>query len=127
MEKRNIMVCVTQQKTCERLIRTGAGLRDQHGGRLFVVHVTPTASRVLGNESQPEALDYLYETSKSVDAEMSVILSVNTVETLVNYCRNHHVGTVVMGESLHPSSENSIIDELEKMIGELVEIKVVPV
>jgi len=125
--EKNVMVCVTQQKTCERLIRKGAEIRDAQGGRLLVVHVTPTSLKVLGNYSQPEALDYLFEISKSMDAEMTVIRSTETVKTLVDFCRDHDVVTVVMGESLRPSRENTIIDELGQKMGKRTEIKIVPV
>ena len=125
--EKNIMVCVTQQKTCERLIRSGAEIRDTEGGRLLVVHVTPTPLTVLGNYSQPEALDYLYEISKSMNAEMTVILSAETVKTLVEFCRKNDVSTVVMGESLTASSQNTIIDELKRKIGNKTDIKVMPV
>ncbi len=127
ISEKNVMVCVTQQKTCERLIRKGAEIRDQKGGRLLVVHVTPTSLQVLGNYSQPEALDYLYEISKTMDAEMTVIRSTETIKTLTDFCREHHVTIVVMGESLRPSKENTIVDELEKRIGKSTEIKIVPV
>jgi K+-sensing histidine kinase KdpD len=125
--EKNVMVCVTQQKTCERLIRSGAEIRDIQGGRLLVVHVTPTPLTILGNYSQPEALDYLYEISKSMNAEMTVMLSAETVKTLVEFCRKNHVATVVMGESLSTVSENTIIDELKRMIGKHTDIKVIPV
>ena len=103
-DEMNIMVCVTQQKTCERLIRKGATLRDNVGGRLLVIHVTTTSLQVLGNYSQPEALDYLYEISKNMDAEMTVIRSTEVIKTLVDFCRVNHIATIVLGESVRPSS-----------------------
>ena len=121
------MVCVTQQKTCERLIRKGAEMRDQEGGKLLVVHVTPTNLQVLGNYEQPEALDYLYEISKSVSAEMTVIRSKDTVETMENFAKNNDVSTIVLGESLKSSKENNIITELQKRLGKRMMIKIIPV
>jgi len=38
-KKKRIMVCVTQQKSCERLIKRGAELSDAKHGDLYVVHV----------------------------------------------------------------------------------------
>lgn len=124
---KNIMVCVTQQKTCERLIRKGSVLRDDVGGRLLVIHVTTTSLQVLGNYSQPEALDFLYEISKNMDAEMTVIRSTEVIKTLVDFCRENHISTIVLGESSRPSKENTIVDELRKRLGSKVEIKIVPV
>lgn len=39
VKEKNIMVCVTQQKTCERLIKKGKELKDKIDGELHVVHV----------------------------------------------------------------------------------------
>ncbi|NLM08135.1 MAG: universal stress protein UspA, partial [Clostridiales Family XIII bacterium] len=36
---KNIMVCVTQQKTCERLIQYGHDLLDDADDELFIIHV----------------------------------------------------------------------------------------
>jgi len=125
--EKNTMVCVTQQKTCERLIRKGSALRDAKGGRLLVIHVTTTSLQVLGNYSQPEALDYLYEISKSMDAEMTVMRSSEVTNTLVEFCRKNHITTIVLGESLKPSKENAVVDGLRKRLGNTVEIQIVPV
>jgi len=126
-EIQNTMVCVTQQKTCERLIRKGAEIRDETGGKLLVIHVTPTSLQVLGNYQQPEALDYLYEISKSMAAEMTVIRSRYTIDTLEEFALKNDVSTVVLGESLKASKENTIINDLQKRLGKKVSIRIVPV
>ncbi|RQD69760.1 MAG: universal stress protein UspA [Tindallia sp. MSAO_Bac2] len=126
-DKQNTMVCVTQQKTCERLIRKGAEIRDEMGGKLLVIHVTPNSLQVLGNYHQPEALDYLYEISKAMSAEMTVIRSKDTIDTLEEFARKNNVSTVVLGESLRPSKENTIVSDLQKRLGRNIAIKIVPV
>ncbi|HHV59861.1 MAG TPA: universal stress protein UspA, partial [Clostridiaceae bacterium] len=35
---RNVMACVTQQKTCERLIRKAAEINKKEKGSLYVIH-----------------------------------------------------------------------------------------
>lgn len=35
----NVLVCVTQQKTCERLIKRGALLKNKYKSELYVIHV----------------------------------------------------------------------------------------
>ncbi len=39
MEKSKVMVCVTQQKTCERLILEGHKLIKSEEDKLYVIHV----------------------------------------------------------------------------------------
>ena len=47
MEKTNVMVCVTQQKTCERLILNGYNLAKAKNGKLYVIHVVNEKEKFL--------------------------------------------------------------------------------
>ena len=40
MEKKHVLVCVTGQKTCERLIAEGGRLAEELGAELSVVHAS---------------------------------------------------------------------------------------
>lgn len=122
----NIMVCVTKQKTCEKLIQSGVKIKEQRGGNLFVVHVAPTGWNFLGNSSEGEALDYLFEISKSVGADMTVLRSSKVVETIIDFCKNNDISIIVLGESPEVSGHDNIISKLEKRLQSRVEINVVP-
>lgn len=121
----NILVCVTQQKTCERLIRKAANLRDELKGELFVIHVAKNAWNFLDNIKEGEALDYLFRISKSVGADLSVLKSDNIVETIVTFVRERKISYIVMGESPNDHKENNFFCELKCMLTN-VEIKIVP-
>ncbi len=60
MNKTNIMVCVTQQKTCERLILSGYKLAEATKGKLYVIHVVNEKDKFLNNVNDGEALEYLF-------------------------------------------------------------------
>ncbi len=122
---KNILVCVTQQKTCERLIRKAANLRDELKGELFVIHVAKNAWNFLDNIKEGEALDYLFRISKSVGADLSVLKSDNIVETIVTFVRERKISYIVMGESPNDHKENNFFYELECMLTN-IEIKIVP-
>ncbi|NLL06707.1 MAG: universal stress protein [Clostridiaceae bacterium] len=122
---KNILVCVTQQKTCERLIRKAANLRDDLKGELFVIHVAKNAWNFLGNKKEGEALDYLFRISKSVGADLSVLKSDNIVETIVEFVREKEISYIVMGESPNDHRENNFSYELKCLLTD-VEIKIVP-
>ncbi len=62
----NIMVCITQQITCERLILKASDLKNQLNVKLFVIHVAKNESNFLDNAKEREALEYLFKISKSV-------------------------------------------------------------
>ena len=60
-----VLVCVTKQKTCERLIKTGARLAKEAGdAELLVVHVLHRDDNILGNMMQGDALEFLFQISK---------------------------------------------------------------
>lgn len=121
----NIMVCVTKQKTCEKLIQSGVKIKDQKEGNLFVVHVAPTDGNFLGNSSEGEALDYLFEISKSVGADMTVLRSSEVVETIVDFCKNNDISIVVLGKSPEGTGHENIISKLKKRLQPKVEITVI--
>jgi len=119
------MVCVTKQKTCEKLIQYGVKIKEQRGGNLFVVHVAPTGLNFLGNSKEGEALDYLFEISKVVGADMTVLRSSEVVKTIVDFCQKNDITIIVLGESAESSEHNNVILKLTKKLDKNVELKVV--
>ena len=51
----NILVCVTQQKTCERLINQAHELAREYGGSLFVINVVKSDMSFLDSTKESEA------------------------------------------------------------------------
>lgn len=92
-----IMVCVTRQKTCERLICHGAALADG-STRLEVVHAVKTDALFLGNESEGEALEYLFAVSRQYGADMTLLRTEDVLLALVNHAREQNAVMVVLGE-----------------------------
>jgi K+-sensing histidine kinase KdpD len=121
---RNIMVCVTQQKTCERLIRHAEKLRDKPDGDLHVVHVVKNDSNILDNKKEGEALEYLFSISKSVGANLSVLKSDNIAQTLADYATENKINYIVMGQSPDDHKENKFYKRLRNLLEE-VEIEVI--
>ncbi len=121
----NIMVCVTKQKTCEKLIRSGVKIKEEKGGNLFVIHVAPTGWNFLDNSHEGEALEYLFEISKSVGADMTVLRSPEVVKTIVDFCKKNDINILVLGESPETSEENNIITTLAQNLEKKVEVNVV--
>lgn len=91
------MVCVTVQKTCERLIRQGARVAGNAG--LCVLHVAKSGEALLGSENSGEALDYLYRISREYGAEMDVLRAEDILEAMREYAIRNSIGCVVLGAS----------------------------
>jgi len=100
-KQKGIAVCVTQQKTCERLILEGKK-RRQGEEPFYVVNVSPTGWEILGRKNDDvkeiaEALEYLFEVSKESGADMTIIRSTNTIDSIVEFCKKHEIGQVILG------------------------------
>lgn len=122
---RNILVCVTQQKTCERLIRKASSLRENSKGELYVIHVAKNEWNFLDNAREGEALEYLFGISKQVGASLSVLKSDNIVRTIADFAKENKIDCIVMGESADDHKENYFFKELKSLIG-AIEIQVIP-
>lgn len=92
---RKTMVCVTEQRTCERLIRMGAELSGEKD--LSVVHVVRNGGAILGSGSDGEALDYLYQISRTYGAEMDMHRSDDVIGTLVEVAKAQEAECIVIG------------------------------
>ena len=119
----NVLICVTRQKSCERLIRMGYNESKKTGGKPYVIHVAPIG-RIFGQSQGREALDYLFDISKQVGAQMTVLRSNEVVEVLTDFSKKHGIGIMVLGESPSPKGEN-IVKQLNKKLDK-VQFIVVP-
>ncbi len=114
---RCVLVCVTRQISCERLILKGAELARQQGLSLNIVHVAATGASLLGNPSEGEALDFLFTCAKNQGADLNVLRSDSIVDTLVRIARESGAAAMVLGESRHNIKEDdSIIWQLRALL-----------
>lgn len=94
-----VLVCVTGQKSCERLIEAGAHIAQEINAELSVVHVAKMGNNFLGSESEAEALEYLFKISKSYDADMMLLRNDDVVNTIAGHARKVDADIVVIGGS----------------------------
>lgn len=99
MNNANVLVCVTRQKTCARLIQEGAALAYRHGGTVSVVHVAEKGKDFLGIPQEAEAIEYLYREAKAVNAELTVLRAEHVLDTLIAFVKEQDVQIVLTGVS----------------------------
>lgn len=104
MNNNKIMVCVTQQKTCERLILSGHRLAEATNGKLYVIHVVNEKDKFLDNEDDGEALEYLFGVSKKVGADLTVLRSKDITKAMIGFAKENQITHIVMGTP--PSTGN---------------------
>ncbi len=120
----NILVCVTQQKTCERLIKKALEFSKGEDS-FFIIHVAKNNWSFLDNEKEGEALEYLFGIAKSVGANLTVLRSDSIVDTIVEFAKENNISLLVMGDSKGDHKENYFYTALKSQLNN-VEIHVVP-
>ncbi|NLY18988.1 MAG: universal stress protein [Clostridiaceae bacterium] len=122
----NILVCVTKQKTCERLIKA-ASQRMAKGGNLHVLHVAKNSWNILDNARESEALEYLFKISKFYDAEMTMLRDDNISKTIADFAIKNNVDLIVLGASLKNVEESKYFRQLRALLKQTnTEIEIIP-
>ena len=121
-----IMVCVTQQKSCERLIQAGMEYLADESDELHVIHVVKENWKYFGQLKEADALDYLFEVSKSHGASLTVKKATDIVESLSAFAEKNAIDHIVMGESLEPSAQQNMIKRLQKKTSKRMRFHIVP-
>ncbi|HOQ07413.1 MAG TPA: universal stress protein [Clostridiales bacterium] len=120
----NILVCVTQQKTCERLINKAHELAREYGGNLFVINVVRSDMSFLESSRESEALEYLFGISKKVGANLAVLKSDDVVKTIAEYADENDIDYIVIGKSHDKNAGDRFVKKLKSMLKNDAEIRV---
>jgi len=127
MSKRRIMVCITQQKSCERLIKKGRDFVKHKGDELFVVHIAKENWRYFSSMQESDALEYLYDTAKNYDASINVLKASDIEEALKTFAIKQKIDTIIMGESLESDEQQNMITRLRSKIATPLYFEIVPI
>ena len=119
-----VLVCVTKQKTCERLIKAASKLKAKEGN-LRVLHVAKNSWNILDNSKESEALEYLFKVSKEYDADMTMLRSDNISKTIADFAKNNGIDLVVLGQS-NNEQENKFYKQLCTLLKDEITIEVIP-
>ncbi|PKM84900.1 MAG: universal stress protein UspA [Firmicutes bacterium HGW-Firmicutes-11] len=123
---KNVMVCVTQQKTCDRLIRYGHDILGKEKGELFIIHVAHYQFKFLGNSQEGEALEYLYEKAMEYGAQLTVVRSNDVLDTLIDLVKKYKISHIVLGESGESAEGSNVVQQLTQKVKAQAEVIVVP-
>ena len=115
-----VLVCVTVQKECERLILAGKRLADSGGLPLRVLHVAEPGDAPLDNPDAQEALNCLYALSRDNGAVMTVLYNADVRGAIVRYATLVHAVCVVVGNDRQDSW--AMAQALEELVDESVTV-----
>lgn len=122
----NIMVCVTKQKTCQRLIDYGKELIKDDDDQLFVIHVSGEQDQILGSTEEGKALEYLYEKAKEAGASLTVEKSNNVLKTLMEIIRKNQINEVIVGQSGEKMVLDGFLSSFQKKLKGKVKLTIIP-
>ena len=94
-----VLVCVTGQRDCDRLIKAGKRIAEERSVPLHVLCVQPTSA---GFDADCEELEYLRQTSRDVQAEMSVYFHDDAALLAVGFVKQIGATHIVTGASAIP-------------------------
>lgn len=123
---KNIMVCVTKQKTCQRLIDYGRSLISSGEDQLFVIHVAKEQDNILGSREEGEALEFLYEKAKEAGAALTVEKSEDVMKALVQIVERNDITHVIAGESGEAEAAGGFLRHFEEKLCGKAHLVVVP-
>lgn len=96
--RQGLMVCVTGQRSCERLVVHGKN-RLAADQILYVVHCVPEGKNFLGSADESDAINYLFNISKNVGAELTILRENDVIDALVDFANAHNIHVIVVGAS----------------------------
>lgn len=99
-----VLVCVTEQMNCDRLIEAGRAIADLKNEDLKVLCVPKLAG---GNCIISEEVEYLYQISKEYGAEMRIVFHDKAPLIAAEYAKEINASRIVTG--MPDSSLNSFI------------------
>lgn len=112
--KRNIMVCVTGPKTCDKLI--ARGMERSADADIHVVHCVETGRNFMGNPFEGDAVEYLFTAAQLAGAELILLRADNVDDALVDYAEKNGIDTIIMGASPRNLDHDSIVIRLQRRL-----------
>lgn len=97
-----VMVCVTQQETCSRLIEAGARIADENNLPLSVISVFRESSGM--NANNGGALENLFVCAQKYGASMNVYFNDSPALVVAVAAKKNHATTLVTGFPAEGSS-----------------------
>jgi len=112
--KPSVLVCVTGQYDCDRLIEAGFELAVEKGWELHVLSVRPPVSD-LGSAS--DEIEHLYRTAKDLGADMTLTFAVSAPHSAADFARRTNARLVVTG--MPDSRPNGFVLTLHEIMPKL--------
>ncbi|PID82780.1 MAG: universal stress protein UspA [Clostridiales bacterium] len=125
MAKKRIMVCVTQQKACEKLLVRANSLKGSETDEVHIVHVIKDNWKYFGNLKESDALEFLFDISSKFGTDMHVFKAMDIVDKLSEFAKDNKIDVIVMGQSKEVKKDQNMIYRLRNNINRDIEFNIV--
>ncbi len=111
-----IMVCVTPQKSCDRLIKVGHDRARETKGEFSVVYVNKDDD-LHKHLEEHEILIELFNNAQKLRGSVSILSGKKVYETLAQFATDNKVNEIIVGKSLRSAFDNQqVINPLRKCV-----------
>ena len=109
--KTAVLVCVTGQRDCDRLIKAGRKIADREGLSVQVLCVLPIQA---GSKDCSEELEHLRQTARDADAEMTVFFHDDPALMAVGFVKQ--IGAVHIVTGMAEAPVNGFVDVIHNLL-----------
>lgn len=113
-KKSSVLACVTGQFGCDRIISAAALIAGEKEMPLHVLCVLKPTDNYISVSSE---IEYLYQTSKELGADMTVIFNENAPKTAADFAKQTHCRRIVTG--MHDGKETSFLVQFNALYPEI--------
>ncbi|KAA5805937.1 universal stress protein [Thermoanaerobacterium thermosaccharolyticum] len=119
--KSRIMVCVTPQKSCRRLVERGAERAKETNGEFCVVYVNKN-NDIYKDLKEHKILVELFEMAQKLGGRVSILVGRKISDTLAEFADENDITEIIVGKSLRSAFEvllhGDVINPLIKRVEE---------
>ncbi|SHE70693.1 Universal stress protein family protein [Caldanaerobius fijiensis DSM 17918] len=114
-----IMVCITPQRSCIRLIERGAQRANETKGEFCVVYVNKSEDISKDIREHKILLD-LFDIAQKMGGTVTILTGKKIYETLAQFAKENNITEIIVGKSLRSAFEviryGDVINPLKKQI-----------
>ncbi len=107
--QRAVLVCVTDQRACERLIAYGAGIAERENAELLILNVQ---NRTFQADVRSDALEYLFQIANRYHADMSVFYNADPIRISNDFISRRNIIQLITGM---PTDDGHFVINLQQM------------
>ncbi|MDK2814850.1 MAG: hypothetical protein PWP18_763 [Thermoanaerobacter sp.] len=117
--KSRIMVCVTPQKSCRRLVERGAERAKETNGEFCVVYVNKN-NDISNDLKQNKVLLELFDLAQKMGGRVSILVGKKISKTLAEFAKENNITEIIVGKSLRSALDvilhGDVINPLKKEV-----------